>query len=198
MPAGPRHPRPPVRAPAEDLGLQRLLEDQRFAQRQVEVHGSGLALGRRPVGPAGELADPPHRALVGHGRQVDLGEPLDGVAVELELIDRLAGADIAQLGRPVGGEHDHRDACPVGLDHGRHEVGGGRARGARHATGVPAALAAPTAKKPAQRSSRCDQQRIRGSRTSESRIGVLREPGDVQAWRMPQRASSSHRARSNR
>ena len=66
------------------------------------------------------------------------------------------------------------------------------------ATGRPEALAAPSAKKPAQRSSMCDQVRIRGSRASDSTIGVLREPGDVHACCMPQRASSSQNARSSR
>ncbi len=66
------------------------------------------------------------------------------------------------------------------------------------ATGRPAGLAAPTAKKPADRSSMCDQQRIRGSRTSERTIGVERDPGAVQACSIPQRASSSQNARSSR
>jgi len=66
------------------------------------------------------------------------------------------------------------------------------------ATGRPLALAAPTAKNPAHRSSMCEKQRSRGSRTSESTIGVLREPGEVHASRIPQRASSSANARSRR
>jgi hypothetical protein len=49
------------------------------------------------------------------------------------------------------------------------------------ATGRPDALAAPSAKKPAHRSSMCEKQRIRGSRTSESTIGVQRDPGEVHA-----------------
>jgi hypothetical protein len=65
------------------------------------------------------------------------------------------------------------------------------------ATGRPEALAAPRAKKPAHRSSMWDQQRIRGSRTSDRTIGALREPGEVQACCIPQRASSSQNARSN-
>ncbi len=44
----------------------------------------------------------------------------------------------------------------------------------------------------------CDQHRIRGSRTSASTTGVDREPGDVQASRRPQRASSSQNARRRR
>src|ERR1019366_390714 len=66
------------------------------------------------------------------------------------------------------------------------------------ATGRPDALAAPSAKNPAQRSSICDQHAIRGSRTSDRTIGVLREPGEVQACCIPHRASSSHSARSSR
>ena len=66
------------------------------------------------------------------------------------------------------------------------------------ATGRPLSFAAPTAKKPAQRSSMCEKQRSRGSRTSARTSGEEREPGDVQASRMPQRASSSANARSSR
>jgi hypothetical protein len=66
------------------------------------------------------------------------------------------------------------------------------------ATGRPDALAVPSAKNPAHLSSMCEKQRIRGSRTRESTIGVQRDPGDVHAWRMPQRASSSQKARSKR
>ena len=64
------------------------------------------------------------------------------------------------------------------------------------ATGSPLAFASPSAKKPPLRSSRWEVARIRGSRASESTSGVEREPGDVQASRTPQRASSSANARS--
>ena len=66
------------------------------------------------------------------------------------------------------------------------------------ATGRPLRFAAPSAKKPAQRSSMCEKQRSRGSRTSARTSGDEREPGEVQASRMPQRASSSANARSRR
>ena len=61
------------------------------------------------------------------------------------------------------------------------------------ATGRPDRLAAPSAKNPAQRSSMCDQARIRGSRASDRTIGVQRDPGAVHACSMPQRASSSQK-----
>ncbi len=128
----------------------------------------------------------------------DFEEPLDGIAVQLQLVDRLAGADLAQLGG--------RSAVS--------KISGTRAwcasitAGARFAAAVPdvqvtatgrlEAFAAPTAKNPAQRSSICDQQWTRGSRTSESTTGVDREPGDVHACPSPHRASSSQNARSSR
>ena len=85
------------------------------------MHGTGPALERGPVRAAGEVADP---AEVRGGGLVDadLDEPLDGIAVELELVDRLAGADVAQLWRPIGGEDDQRDPGLVGFDHRRGEV----------------------------------------------------------------------------
>ena len=66
------------------------------------------------------------------------------------------------------------------------------------ATGAPVAFASPSAKKPLQRSSMCEWQRSRGSRARLSTSGVQREPGEVQASRSPQRASSSTKARSRR
>ena len=52
-------------------------------------------------------------------------------AVELGLVDGLRRADAVQLGRTVGGEHQHRHTRQVGLDHRRVEVRGGRAAGAQ-------------------------------------------------------------------
>ena len=66
------------------------------------------------------------------------------------------------------------------------------------ATGSPEALARPSAKKPEQRSSTWEKQRRRCSRASEITSGAQRDPGEVQAARMPQRASSSTKARSSR
>src|SRR4051812_22640158 len=65
-------------------------------------------------------------------------------------------------------------------------------------TGRRVALARPSAKKPPARSSICDVQRRRPSRTSASTSGVDREPGEVTASTTPQRTSSSTNARSSR
>ncbi len=59
------------------------------------------------------------------------------------------------------------------------------------ATGTPVACAAPSAKKPAERSSTITRVSIAGSRQSASASGVEREPGERTASRTPQRASSS-------
>ena len=53
---------------------------------------------------------------------------LANAAVQLELVDRLPGADVAQLGRPVGGQDDQRHARLVRLDHRGHQVRGRAAR----------------------------------------------------------------------
>ena len=58
----------------------------------------------------------------------DLVEEAHGVAVELDLVDGLVGADSAQLGRTVGGQHDQRDPRLGGLEHRRVQVGRGGAR----------------------------------------------------------------------
>ena len=105
----PERPAPP--RPDGGLGHERL------AQRPVEVHRArGGAAGGDGVGAAGERADP--GAARGGVVIADLEEPAHGVAVELDLVDRLAGADVAQLGRAVRGQHDQRDARLARLDHG--------------------------------------------------------------------------------
>ena len=155
------------------------------------MHRAGAAVERGPERAAGELAQPAQPLRRG-GVLVDLEVPLGGAAVELDLVDRLPGAEVAQLGRAVGGEHEQRHARLVRLDHRGRVVGRRGARRARERDRGPLALASPSAKKAPLRSSRCEVARIRGSRASESTSGVERDPGEVQASRRPQRASSSH------
>ena len=77
------------------------VENERLAQWEVEMNRSGRAVKRGPVCAARERADP---AQVVRRRLVnpDLEEPLDRIAVELDLVDRLSGADLTELGRAVG------------------------------------------------------------------------------------------------
>jgi hypothetical protein len=119
---------------------QRLVEHERLAQREVQVHGARTPGHGRLVGAEGELAHPAQP--LGRGAvRADLEEPLRRAAVELELVDGLPGPDLAQLGRAIGGEHDQRDARLVGLDHRGEVVGGRGAAGARHRRRAPALLA---------------------------------------------------------
>ena len=88
-----------------------LIQDEWFTEGKVEVHRATGAVERSPVRPAGKGSDPPQplrRRLV----CANLEKPLGGAAVELQLIDRLARADVAQLWRPVGGQHDQRHPGP--------------------------------------------------------------------------------------
>jgi hypothetical protein len=75
-----------------------------------------------------------HRAGVAQhlGRRIRLGqidEPLGMRAKQIDLVDRLWRADIAQLVRTVGGEHQQRNARVERLDHSGHKVRRRRARG---------------------------------------------------------------------
>ena len=115
---------------------------QRLAQRQVQVHRAGHAARRaagQGPGPAGQRAPVPGQARPGLGH-ADLAEPAHRVPVQLELVDGLVGAGAAQLGRPVGGQHQQRHAGLVGLDDRGVEVRRGRARGAQHRGGPAAGL----------------------------------------------------------
>ncbi len=134
---GPRRPvRPPVQRlrPGSPVSPVRVAGHQRLAQGQVQVHRAGQAA-RRPAGqapgPTGQRAPVPGHARPGLGH-ADLAEPAHCVPVQLELVDGLVGAGAAQLGRPVGGQHQQRHPGLVGLDDRGVEVRRGRARGAQH------------------------------------------------------------------
>ena len=62
------------------------------------------------------------------------------------------------------------------------------------ATGERAARAMPSATNPAERSSITDTHSSSSRSASARMIGALREPGQVTAWRTPQRTSSSTKA----
>ena len=78
---------------------------------------------------------------------VDLEEPLGGAPVEPDLVDRLPGADVAQLGRTVGGEHEQRHPRLVRLDAPRARSSPPPSPTCRPTRrGTPVALASPSAK----------------------------------------------------
>ncbi len=146
----------------------------------------GAAAGRAHVQQAGVVG------VVG----ADLAEPAGGGAVEADLVDRLPGADPAQLGRPIGGEDDQR-ARPPGRP--RRPPDGGSPPPSRscrrRAPGAPLGEGRARARRSRrERSSRTTLRSIPGSRSSARAIGVEREPGERTARATPQRASSSTRA----
>jgi hypothetical protein len=119
------------------------LGPERVAPGAVEVHGAGprVAGGGR-VGAAGDrpvMEQPGVVGLLGS----DLAKPPHRRAVELHLVDRLPGANPAQLRRPVGGEHDHRHGRLVRLADRRVEVGRGRPGRAQDHGRTPARLRRP-------------------------------------------------------
>ena len=153
---------------------------QRLAPGQVEVDRAGprLAAGRGQ-GPAGDRAVVEQAAVVGLVGP-DFAEPAHRGAEGLDLVDRLPGADPAQLRRPVGAQHDQRHPRFVGLDHGGVVVG--RAPS-------PRCRAAP----PARRSPAPP----RGRRTPPSARRRSPSPRSPAAARAPPpAASSASRARS--
>jgi hypothetical protein len=62
------------------------------------------------------------------------------------------------------------------------------------ATGRPLVFAIPRATKPAERSSMTDTDSMPSCAARVSARGAFREPGEVTAWRIPQRYSSSTKA----
>ena len=91
---------------------------------------AGAPVLRGPHRAAGERADPAD--ALGRSRRAlpTSKNHFAALAVELDLVDDLAGADLAQLRRPVGGQDDERDAALARLVDGGREV---RRRGARRA-----------------------------------------------------------------
>ena len=100
---------------------------QRLPPRQVEVDRARARLpargGESPAGGRAVVQKP----VVVCGVGPDFAEPPHRGPVELDLVDRLTGADVPQLRRPVGAERDQRDRREVGLADGGVEV---RRRGA--------------------------------------------------------------------
>ena len=90
-----------------------------------EVDRSGGAAARRRHRPADDRPDVPPRL----GRPVEqrqLGRPADVAAEDPDLVDGLRRASVAQLGRPVGGQQDERDARQRRLDDGGQQLRDGR------------------------------------------------------------------------
>ena len=105
--------------------------DERFAQRDVELHRSGIA-GTGAAGGGEHATD--RRAPLAVGVEVLLGQSeADGRphlgAEDAELFDGLIGTRSEQLIGPVGADHHQRYPRIVGLEDGRTHVGDGGTAG---------------------------------------------------------------------
>ena len=147
--------------------------------------GPGPAVDRGPERAAGELAQPAD-AGGARGVVVDLEVPLGRAAVELDLVDRLPGADLAQLGRAVGGQHEQRHARLVRLDH-RGRVVRGRGAGRAGERGGHARWSSPGRARRTRRSARRGATwRAAAARAPASaRAASSASPGDVHGVAQP-------------
>ena len=168
---------------------------QRLAQREVQVHRARA--GRDPAVATARQASARWCTALARARLVvaHLHEPLGRAAVELELVDRLPGADVAQLRRAVGGEHEQR-----------HRASRASATaGCRLAAAVPEVHVTATGRAGRPGDPEGDEARralvdhrhaldpVRAPRSASSDRRVARA-GQVTAWVTPQRASSSTNA----
>ena len=177
---GHRGQRPPVAALQRQRvgrGHRALDRDrrQRLAPGKVEVDRAraGLAArrGQRPAGDRAVVEQPVVVGLVGP----DFAEPAHRVAVELDLVDRLAGADPAQLRRAVGAEHDQRHPRFVGLADRRVVVGDGGPGGAEQRHRLAA--------------------RLRGAEREEGRRALVDDHRHLDLRLAPERHRERRRAR---
>ena len=164
---------------------------ERLAERQVEVHRPGgrpERLGHRPRRERAPLGT--DTGSIARARR--LVEPAHRVAVQLHLVDGLPRAGVAQLGRPVGGAHDHRDPPVVRLEHRRVEVrrrGARRAQQRRRASGRARDAESEERRRPLVEDARAHGRGRR--RASASASGADREPGARHASVTPWRTHSS-------
>ena len=116
------------------------------------MHRPRAAAARGPPGAAGQRAhvQSPTR---GPARRCRPRRTTSRAAEQLELVDRLAGADVAQLRRAVGGQHDQRHARLARLDTAGSRFAAAVPEVQVTATGSPLAFAIPSAMKPGARSS---------------------------------------------
>ena len=164
--------------------------NERLAERQVEVHRPGGRTARVRDRAARQRA--PARVRVGPSAAASGGpgivEPAHRAAEQPRLVDGLARAPVAQLGRAVGGAHEQRHAGVVRLDD-RRDAGSPppsptcstRSRAARSRGRCRARGTRPSVRRARRRRA------SRPSRTSASVSGVFREPGDTTAAVTPSR-----------
>ena len=194
--ARPRHPRPPARAPGCDLDVGHAVGRRAPAARAARSSGApgpgrprprSRTRGRR-AGAASARARGARRVVV------DLEVPLGGAAVELDLVDRLPGADVAQLRRAVGGQHEQRHARLVRLDHRGRVVGRGGAPTCRPARRERRSSSPARARRTPRSARRCATSRAAAARARASAPAA----SSASRARCTRRAARSGRARRRR
>ncbi len=92
--------------------------DERLAEREVEVHGSGVGPGGGEDGAGGERSPRAAGRPVGHAGRWN---QRTAVPYKTVLVDRLGGTHVVQLRRAVRGAHQHRHARQIRLGDGAVE-----------------------------------------------------------------------------
>ena len=102
-------------------GPRRGERDERFPERRVEMHGTAWRAqgpGSRSGGHRAQVPQRLRRAL----RNTEIGEEPHVRSEQVLLVQSLRRAEAVQLGGPVRGERDDRDAARLGLQQRRIEV----------------------------------------------------------------------------
>ena len=165
---------------------------KRLAERHVEMDDTFAHPVGGGVGAGGGRAQVADQQRIGVGfRQRHVHRPQRVIPVQLDLIDGLVRAAVAQFRRAIPGQDDQRHLQFVRLDDGRKEVGGRRAGNADQRDRL-IGLEGDAEREKA--GAALVQMRIdfdAGMCAKASVSGVERDPGAIQAARSPARASSS-------
>jgi hypothetical protein len=165
-------------------GHQRLQEW--FTERKIEMY-------RAASGSHIQVASewPPRRWLgvIGHG---SIDRHFCSSSVDIDLVDRLRGADSTKLGRTVGRAHEHRHSRQARLDNRWQKFAAAVPLVQMRAAGRPR-KPRPRATNAATRSSRMTWVRILSSREAAIVNGVLRDPGAMTTSVRPSETHSSNR-----
>ena len=94
---------------------------QRLAEREVEMDRSGRVATSRLHGARCRRPRVTNERVVSN-RNGHVDKPLDVAAKELDLVDRLRRAPVAQLRRSIRGQDEERDAAQARFDDCRQEI----------------------------------------------------------------------------
>ena len=166
----------PAFGSTRSVDQRRARREQRLAKREIEMNRAGRFADRLRDAAAREGPPRHPRARLVGGR-TGIAIPADGAAEEVGLVDRLARADVLQLGRTVSRAHDERNPARTTL---RPPRDGSWPRPCRRAQHHGRATARETQSERTKRRRAFvenDVHATRSSRASASARGVERDPG---------------------